>query len=120
MGISDRVTLLGFRGDISALLNACDLFCFPSKCEGLPVSLLEAMATGTPVLSSGARGCADVLGDSAGALVSRNCSPEVWAQGIASFALSKSTVDTSFSLRKLDFFSIHSTKTKLVRIYRSI
>lgn len=82
--------------------------------------LLEAMASGTPVMSSDARGCADVLGDSARTLVSRNCSPEVWAQGIASFALSKSAVDTSFSSRKLDFFSIQSTKTKLASIYRSI
>ena len=48
LGVAGRVTLLGFRGDIPALMNACDLFCMPSRREGLPVSLIEAMATGTP------------------------------------------------------------------------
>ena len=61
LGVADRVKLLGFCKDVAALLNACDLFCFPSRHEGLPVSLIEAMACGTSCLASNARGCADVL-----------------------------------------------------------
>lgn len=81
LGLEDRVMLLGFRKDVAALLNACDVFCFPSKREGLPVSLIEAMACGTPCLASGARGCADVLGPLAGASIVNGGATE-WARAI--------------------------------------
>lgn len=63
LGVSDRLMLLGYRNDIARLMNAADLFCFPSRREGLPVSVIEAMATGTPCLVSSIRGAVDVLGD---------------------------------------------------------
>ena len=87
LGVADRVELLGFRKDVASLLNACDLFCFPSRREGLPVSLIEAMACGTPCLASDARGCADVLGPLAcGSIVAGDVC--AWAD-----AITKATVD---------------------------
>lgn len=86
LGVSDRVRLLGFRRDVAALLNACDLFCLPSRREGLPVSLIEAMATGTPVLASDARGCADVLGGLADRFIVHEQGSGSWAGRIASIA----------------------------------
>lgn len=61
LGVSDRVTLLGYRSDIPALLNACDLFCMPSKREGLGMSQLEAMASSLPCIASKTAGSADLL-----------------------------------------------------------
>lgn len=81
LGVDDRLMLLGFRNDVAVLLNACDLFCFPSKREGLPVSLIEAMACGTPCLASGARGCADVLGPFAEGSIVEGGADE-WARAI--------------------------------------
>lgn len=68
LGVADRVCLLGYRSDIPALLNACDLFCMPSLREGLPVSLMEAMASGLPVAASAIRGCEDLVDDEGGRL----------------------------------------------------
>jgi glycosyltransferase involved in cell wall biosynthesis len=51
-GHGDRVGLLGRREDIGDLLAAADLFLFPSRFEGAPLALLEAMAAGVPVLVS--------------------------------------------------------------------
>lgn len=85
LGVSDRVRLLGFRRDVAALLNACDLFCLPSRREGLPVSLIEAMATGTPVLASDARGCADVLGELGNTCIVHVDDPGSWAGAIRRF-----------------------------------
>ncbi|WP_455138439.1 glycosyltransferase [Thermophilibacter sp.] len=82
LGVSDRVRLLGFRRDVAALLNACDLFCLPSRREGLPVSLIEAMATGTPVLASNARGCADVLDELGESCIVPENDSESWADAI--------------------------------------
>ena len=50
--ITERVIYLGFRSDVSMLLQMCDLFLFPSVREGLPVSVVEAQAAGLPVLLS--------------------------------------------------------------------
>jgi glycosyltransferase involved in cell wall biosynthesis len=52
LGIRDRVHFLGHRTDIPDLLAACDLFVLPSRYEGLPLSVLEAMAAGKPVVAS--------------------------------------------------------------------
>ncbi|RMG37009.1 MAG: glycosyltransferase [Planctomycetota bacterium] len=50
LGIASAVTLLGFRRDVPDLLAACDAFVLPSQSEGLPVSVLEAMAARRPVV----------------------------------------------------------------------
>lgn len=61
--LAGRVHLLGFRDDTPALLAASDLFVLPSWREGLPVSLLEAMAMGLPAVVSDIRGCREALVD---------------------------------------------------------
>lgn len=55
------LTLLGFRTDITELCCAADLFVFPSKQEGLPVALMEAIACKTPVVCSDIRGNTDIV-----------------------------------------------------------
>jgi glycosyltransferase involved in cell wall biosynthesis len=50
--LGDRVRLLGFRTDTTALLAASDLYVLPSLYEGLPLSILEAMALGKAVVAS--------------------------------------------------------------------
>ena len=51
-----RVRRLGYRTDIPALLAAADIFALPSHFEGLPMSVIEAMLTGLPVVSTTIRG----------------------------------------------------------------
>lgn len=52
--ITEKVVFLGVRSDISELLQAMDVFVFPSLFEGLPVTLIEAQAAGLPILASDA------------------------------------------------------------------
>ncbi len=61
--IEDRVILAGYRGDVPALMHMADCFVFPSKQEGLPVALMEAMASGIPVICSKIRGNTDLIAD---------------------------------------------------------
>ena len=59
--ISDKVHFLGYRDDIATLYKASDVCCFPSIHEGLPVALMEAMASGLPVVCSRIRGNTDLI-----------------------------------------------------------
>lgn len=52
LGLQGQVTFLGARPDVDRLLHAADLFVLPSLREGLPVALLEAMASEVPVIAS--------------------------------------------------------------------
>ncbi len=62
------VTLLGERDDVPGLLRSSDVFVLSSDSEGLPLSILEAMACGLPVVASAVGGVPELLGD-AGVLV---------------------------------------------------
>lgn len=59
--MQQRIFLLGFRTDVLEYLKSSDIFLFPSQREGLPVSLMEAMAAGVPCIASKIRGNVDLL-----------------------------------------------------------
>lgn len=80
LGIADHVCFLGIRSDVADLMQAMDVFVFPSLYEGLPVTMVEAQATGLPCIISDkvppecilTEGLVDVMPLSAGA--------EAWAE----------------------------------------
>lgn len=63
LGIDRRVAWLGYRSDVADILKATDLFVLPSRWEGMPNALLEAMAAGCPVVASDVEGVAEILGE---------------------------------------------------------
>lgn len=63
LGIARRVRFLGTLTDPGPIVAGCDLFVLPSLWEGMPISLLEAMAAGRPVVASSASGSAEVVLD---------------------------------------------------------
>jgi glycosyltransferase involved in cell wall biosynthesis len=62
-GLSERVELLGARADIPELLARSDVFVLSSRSEGFPVSILEAMAAGLPVVATDVGGVAEAVED---------------------------------------------------------
>lgn len=63
LGLSDAVSFLGVRDDISDLLHESKCLVLPSLYEGLPLTVLEAMAAGLPVIASAVGGIPDVVED---------------------------------------------------------
>jgi glycosyltransferase involved in cell wall biosynthesis len=63
LGLDDRVRLVGERHDVQALLADGDVFVLSSTSEGLPVSVLEAMAAELPVVASRVGGVPELVVD---------------------------------------------------------
>ena len=63
LGIADYISFLGYREDMAEIFQASDIFLFPSFQEGLPRAMLEAMASGLPVVCSEIRGNTDLMGE---------------------------------------------------------
>ncbi len=63
LGISERVKFLGFRSDLAQLMTKVNCMVLPSRWEGLPMVVLEAMALGTPVIASAVGGIPEVIED---------------------------------------------------------
>jgi glycosyltransferase involved in cell wall biosynthesis len=63
LGIAQSVVFTGGTNDTAAYLQACDAFVLPSRTEGMPVALLEAMACGLPCVATRVGGSAEVIED---------------------------------------------------------
>lgn len=81
-GVSDMIELLGTRSDVGKLLLQADVFVNSSLYEGLPVAILEAMATGLPVVATRVAGNVDIINDGVNGLLAQGGCPEALAAAI--------------------------------------
>lgn len=65
LGVAERAHFLGWRDDVPALLAGADFLVLPSRWEGMPYVVLEALAAGTPVVAARVDGVLDVLEEGA-------------------------------------------------------
>lgn len=63
LSLGERFRFLGYREDPIRVLVAADVFCLSSRFEGLPISMLEAMAAGLPVVATEVGGIPSVISD---------------------------------------------------------
>jgi glycosyltransferase involved in cell wall biosynthesis len=82
LALDGTVVLTGFRSDARDLIAVADLYVLPSRSEGLPVSLLEAMALGRPVVATHVGGIPEVLRHGVEGLLVPPADPEALAEAI--------------------------------------
>ena len=81
LGIREKVIFHGSQTDVHPYLHSADLFLLPSRFEGMPMTIIEAMGTGLPIVASAVGGVPDMLEDGrSGMLVS--CEPEQVAKAV--------------------------------------
>lgn len=84
LGIAERVRFLGVRSDVADLMQAMDVFVFPSLYEGLPVTMVEAQASGLPCIISDKVPPECILTDGLVNIMPLSVRPEAWAEKILS------------------------------------
>ena len=78
LNLESKVTLLGERSDIEDLLSAADIFTLTSSTEGMSKSILEALASGLPIIATDVGGNKDlVLNEENGYLLKQHCPEEL-------------------------------------------
>jgi len=118
LGLQDMVWLPGARADVAGLLHGFSVFALPSLAEGTPVSMLEAMACGLPVVASHVGGIPEVVTDGIeGSLVAPQ-DTEALARALAAYArdpglrqahgdAARAKVEASFGMRAMLAEYIH-------------
>ncbi len=82
-GVAGRVTILGARDDVPALLRTADVFVLASRWEGLPLAVIEAMMSGLPVVATAVGGVAEEVVDGETGLLVPPENPEALASALA-------------------------------------
>ncbi len=86
LGAQDRIRFLGYRRDVADFLAAGDLFALPSRIEGMPIALMEAMCMGLPAVASDIPANRETLGGGEYGRLVPPSSPLALARGIAALA----------------------------------
>lgn len=102
LGLEDAVQFLGVRDDVGDVMQAFDLFLLPSLFEGLPVTMVEAQASGLPcVISDKVPIQCDITGNVK--VVKLEDNPKVWADEVLGFVDGFEREDTFDKISKAGF-----------------
>lgn len=120
LGLAGSVALPGARRDTAELLAAADLFVLSSVREGLPVSLLEAMAAGTPVVTTDVGGVGDAVRDGENGLLVPSGDAAALAGAMRRILADPdlaSAITAEASMTVVERFSMKSAADRLTGIY---
>ena len=92
-GLEERIHFLGARQDIAELMASCDALVIPSESEGLPFVLLEAMATGIPVVATAVGRIPAILGGNKRGTLVPSRRPEALADALRQIMDNKAETD---------------------------
>ena len=116
--LNNYISFLGYRKDIERLLKISDLFISSSKREGLPVSMIEAMATGLPIIATNNRGHRSLISNLKNGFLVPDNDPVIFSDRIHDLISSKDKRDV-FSLNNINNINKYSEeniiqKTRLI------
>ncbi|MGN0522545.1 MAG: glycosyltransferase family 1 protein [Eubacterium sp.] len=116
--LEDSVIFAGVRADVNKILSACDVFVMPSVFEGLPVSLIEAQASGIHSIVTDTVSDEIKITDLVESL-SLNEPPARWADAVLKYADGYERRDTSKDIADAGY-DIKATAKKLQEFYLSV
>ena len=122
MGLIDYVDFLGYRRDIEKLVGLSDISVSPSKREGLPVNLIEAMAIGNAIVATDVRGNNDLVEDGVNGYLVKVGDSETMAQRILELIGDRDKLSAfgRASRARVEVFSTDSVNREMTDIYSEL
>ena len=118
--ISHRLIFEGIRNNIPDILSAIDIFVLPSLSEGLGLALLEAMATGKPVIGSNVGGIPELIEEGVNGYLVTPANPVQLSEAIIKLALNPELANKmgrSGRLKAEENYNVRDQTEKLVDLY---
>jgi glycosyltransferase involved in cell wall biosynthesis len=106
-----RVILTGDRADVTDLLPAFDVFALPSRYEGLPVAIVEAMVCGVPVVATAVNAVPDVVIPGVTGLLVPPARPDLLASAVAYMLDHRDVANQMAATAHRRFADAHSSQT---------
>ncbi len=121
LGVTKQIHFLDFRSDIKELLVAADIFLFTTKQEGLPRSMMEAMASGLPCIASKIRGNTDLLDGTEGGFLCETTDTAAYAEKLKLLANDKDLREVmgKNNLIAIQKFSTETVNEELRKVYEA-
>lgn len=121
LGINSAVTFHGHRRDSAACLAGLDTVVMCSDHEGLPMTVLEALAVGTPMLAHAVGGLQAVLAEGAGGLLVTDHSPRGYAKALSELLQQdRSRLKTTGLARLQEHYSAEANAARVAELYRAL
>lgn len=117
--LQDKVCFAGFRKDVQLFYAIADLFLFPSFQEGLSIALIEAMASGIPIVCSKIRGNTDLILEGQGGLLNPPLDVDGFVDSINK-VLSQENTYGDFNRKYVKNFSIEKSREEFFSIIEKI
>ena len=120
--LDDHIALMGYRKDVANLLMLSDVAVSSSRQEGLPVNVMEAMATGLPLVVSNCRGNRDLVKDGKNGFVITGDAPEAYAAKIGQLYKEGSARESmkKANLADIQNYSTENVLKEMERIYKAL
>ncbi len=121
-GVSEQIHFLGFRNDVKELLFASDIFLFTTLQEGMPRSMMEAMACGLPCIASKIRGNVDLLDEGMGGYLCDCSDADSFAERIKQLAQDPSLRQqmSKYNLEAIKAYDVDVVREEILSIYKEV
>ena len=122
--LTERVRILGYQKDALKILKCMDFYISSSLSEGLPISILEASASGIPIIATEIAGNKDILLNSVFGVLVEPDSPKSLVQGIVKMIQltqnERTIITQNASNRVKNYFSIEEMVRKTDLLYKQV
>lgn len=119
LGLGGNVHFCGFREDINNVYQSLDMLVLPSRHEGIPLVMLEAMAQGVPIVATRVGGIPEVITDGVQGLLSTPENPETLADRIMSCFINPEETKKRVAAAKKKILECYDVKRWLQK-YREV
>lgn len=122
LNVENQIHFLGFRSDVKELMAASDIFLFTTTQEGMPRSMMEAMATGLPCIASAIRGNVDLIENGENGYICAVRDAKAFSEAISKLAEDKELRDeiSKKNLEKIKGYDVSVVENEIKEIYSEV